>query len=167
MIPNTYLIQRKILLPFLLFIIIWICLAVLEPILKYSYPTVAQYIHNIYAPVCHQIPERSFQINSFPMSFCIRCSGFYLSGALLAVFYVFRQKIRILPLYFYILLSLPLLSNFLLEKIGLYHDAIFIRFITGILLGISLFHLLIISLSIREDELKVPYGEKIWTINRS
>jgi len=33
-----------------------------------------------YAPLCHQIPERSFRIASRPAAVCTRCSGLYAGG---------------------------------------------------------------------------------------
>lgn len=36
--------------------------------------------------LCHQIPERSFQINGEPIALCARCTGMYV-GAMLAIIY--------------------------------------------------------------------------------
>jgi uncharacterized membrane protein len=36
--------------------------------------------------LCHQIPERSFQINGEPVALCARCSGMYV-GTMLAIIY--------------------------------------------------------------------------------
>jgi len=160
MIPRIYHIHRKIVFVLFIFILIWICLAVLDPVIKLYNPSMARLIHELYSPVCHQISERSFQLNSFPLGFCIRCSGFYFSGALILFIYIFRKQIKIFPLHIYIILSLPLLCDFILGKTGIYQDLIVIRFITGAFFGLSLFHLLVVSLSTRDDVYKVFNGEK-------
>ena len=33
-----------------------------------------------YSPLCHQLPERSFEIDSRPAAVCARCTGLYLGG---------------------------------------------------------------------------------------
>ena len=33
-----------------------------------------------YAPLCHQLPERSFEFGSRPAAVCARCTGLYLGG---------------------------------------------------------------------------------------
>jgi uncharacterized membrane protein len=33
-----------------------------------------------YAPLCHQLPERSFEIGSHSMAVCARCTGLYAGG---------------------------------------------------------------------------------------
>jgi hypothetical protein len=45
------------------------------------------------------------------------------------------------------------LLDFLLEKYGLYQDIYLMRFITGGMLGLVIFHLLIISLSVRQSSM--------------
>jgi uncharacterized membrane protein len=35
-----------------------------------------------YAPLCHQMPERSLWIGDHPQAVCARCAGLYLGGAL-------------------------------------------------------------------------------------
>ncbi|MDX1390259.1 MAG: DUF2085 domain-containing protein [Acidobacteriota bacterium] len=36
----------------------------------------------LYAPVCHQLPERSLTIAGSPAAVCARCTGLYLGGTL-------------------------------------------------------------------------------------
>jgi len=151
MITRSYNINSKFVFAVFLLLLIWIFLAIMDPVLMYEYPFAANTIHDIYAPVCHQIPARSFQINSYPMGFCVRCFGFYLSGMVILFYYLFRQQIKIFPIYVYVLFTVPLLCDFAFEKLDFYHELILVRFLTGGLLGLSLFHLFIVSLSTRED----------------
>ncbi|HEY3131977.1 MAG TPA: DUF2085 domain-containing protein [Acidobacteriota bacterium] len=48
------------------------CLAILLPTF-----VSAEWIRLFFAPICHQIPERSFWLFGKPLSVCARCSGFY------------------------------------------------------------------------------------------
>ena len=166
MVPRLYHIHRKILIFIFVLILFWIMLAVSDPLLRNYNPAISQIFHNIFAPVCHQIPERSIQINSYPMALCVRCTGFYLFGAVILFFYIFHHRIRILPLIYYMLLLTPLLIDFICEKTGLYHNIAIIRFFTGGLLGLSAFHLLVVSLSTRIDVLKYSLEKKVWITNR-
>lgn len=34
----------------------------------------------VYAPVCHQLPERSLAVGGVPQAVCARCAGLYLGG---------------------------------------------------------------------------------------
>src|SRR5699024_1248458 len=45
-------------------------------------PWFLQWQHQVFAGLCHQIPERSFWINGQPMAVCSRCLGIYGSFAL-------------------------------------------------------------------------------------
>ena len=49
------------------------CLAIVLPAL---WPE-ARWLRILFAPLCHQIPERSFWLNGRPLAVCVRCSGFY------------------------------------------------------------------------------------------
>lgn len=42
-----------------------------------SAPWYAQWQHQAFMYLCHQIPERSFWLNSQPMAVCSRCFGIY------------------------------------------------------------------------------------------
>jgi uncharacterized membrane protein len=120
------------------------------------------FIKGIYKLVCHQIPDRSFHVESHSLFLCVRCTAFYLGGALLTFIYLFKKTIKMFPLLFYALLIIPAFFDFLFEKIGMYHDIIILRFFTGALLGLAFFHLLIVSAGIREDQAEMNQGDIIW-----
>ncbi len=58
---------------------------------------------------------------------------------------------------FVVVLCLPALLDFILEKVLSYGDIPIIRIITGFLLGVALFQLLLVSLS----AIKLPVVEKV------
>ena len=98
-----------------------------------------------YDPLCHQIPDRSFGINGFSLAVCVRCFSVYLAGFFLFLSMFRTRVVRLWSLPVYLLLVLPALADFILEKIFIYQNLTFIRFITGFLMGIALFHLLLVS----------------------
>jgi uncharacterized membrane protein len=55
----------------------WIALALLYPLAADLNWSFAPFLHSIYSSVCHQSPERSFQLFAEPISVCARCLGLY------------------------------------------------------------------------------------------
>jgi hypothetical protein len=59
----------------------------------------------------------------------------------------------------YSLLVAPAVLDFVLEKFHIYTNLIGLRFITGLLLGFAIFHLLLVSLSTAVPKIaKIPRG---------
>src|SRR5438093_974292 len=44
-------------------------------------------VYTVFSPICHQMPERSFELLGFPWAVCHRCCGIYLGVLLGAVVY--------------------------------------------------------------------------------
>ncbi|HXV77733.1 MAG TPA: DUF2085 domain-containing protein [Candidatus Polarisedimenticolaceae bacterium] len=55
---------------------------VIVPLLEQAGWTAAGLGHLLYAPVCHQLPERSFAVGEHPLSVCARCTGLYAGGVI-------------------------------------------------------------------------------------
>ena len=117
----------------------------------------AQLIYGIFGRVCHQLPGRSLSVYGFPLAVCARCSAIYMTGWLLLLYYQFRSDVRLLPVSVYLVLSSPMIIDFLFEKFSLYQDLILLRIITGALFGIAIFHLLVVSL---QPDTKTGIGKK-------
>jgi len=100
-----------------------------------------------YQPVCHQLADRSFFLDGFTMTVCVRCFCFYLGGLLIASIYLFKDNIQMWKLSSYGLLIIPAVLDFLLEKFDLYSNITGLRLLTGLLLGLAIFHLLLVSLT--------------------
>lgn len=135
----------------------WLSGIVLAPMLaltgNYYLTIISNSLYFFFQPVCHQIAERSFQIADFAFCVCIRCFSFYLAGYLLSIYYLFKKKVKFWNLLIYYISIVIVLLDFLMEKCGLYQDLYLIRFITGGMLGLVVFHLLIISLSVSKPSI--------------
>ena len=136
-----------------LMLLFWQLGTVAAPLLKNSRSSLGFQIHSLYQPACHQLAERSFTLNGIPLSICARCSGIYLAGFLICLYCLFPAGLKMYPLHTYILLILPAAFEFLLEKTGFYPGQIWVRFVSGLLFGSALFHLLVLSFSRRLDEI--------------
>jgi uncharacterized membrane protein len=62
--------------------VLWIAIAALLFVAgTYLAPVLeAPAVRAIYAPLCHQDPERSFEIMGVSQAICARCAGLYLGG---------------------------------------------------------------------------------------
>lgn len=125
---------------------VWILGFVLTPLLRSALPAATDLLYGVFSRACHQIPGRSFALAGSPLGVCARCTTFYISGWLILLVYLFKSEIRLFPGFLYWSLAVPMLADFFFEKIGIYHDQIVIRLITGALFGIALFHIFIVSL---------------------
>lgn len=58
-----------------------VILVILPPLVS---PGLRMVVYQALAPICHQIPERSFSLHGIPFGVCFRCSGI-LAGFLFAL----------------------------------------------------------------------------------
>lgn len=59
----------------------WIALVFLAPWARQQGLSWGGLLHACYAPICHQLPQRSFHLWSFPLAVCHRCLGLYVGFA--------------------------------------------------------------------------------------
>jgi uncharacterized membrane protein len=85
--------------------------------------------------------------DGFKLAVCIRCFSFYLGGLFVSFLYLFKGKVPIWRISSYVLLAVPAILDFILEKGDLYTNIAGLRLLTGLLLGIAVFQLLLYSLS--------------------
>ena len=129
----------------LLILLAWITGILFAPIAKNGGYTVADGVYFFYAPTCHQIAERCLKIGNATLAVCTRCSGFYFGALIITAIYLFRKKIHLWYGLIYFLLCLPAVIDFLLGKLEMYESSHIIRGVTGILLGIAIFHILLLA----------------------
>ncbi len=55
--------------------------------------TTAGLIRLFFAPICHQIPERSFQLSGHSLAVCARCTGLYAGMVVGLLFYPFIKTV--------------------------------------------------------------------------
>ncbi len=145
----------------------WMAGIVISPILAASkgifWQRIASFMYFFYQPVCHQIADRSFLIDGFTMTVCVRCFAFYLSGFFTSSFYLFRDKIKMWKIVTYVLLISPAILDFTIEKLGFYSNLIELRFLTGFLFGVVVFHLFLLSLSTMKAKPLIQHSNTIKT----
>ena len=101
--------------------------------------------------ICHQRPERCFEINGKPMILCSRCFGLYLFIAIGFLFPLIVEFINILDtkplLILTIILTLPFFIDSATQFLGWRKSNNSLRFITGslagIILGIDIYYIIL------------------------
>ncbi len=99
---------------------------------------IAAVITIFYAPICHQTVERSFQIIGHPLAVCSRCTGIYLGFLGGVIIYPFLRgwKKHTPPVRsLLVILIIPSLVDFLFFRRGISDVHLFLRALTGIILG--------------------------------
>lgn len=78
--------------------LLWIALVLLAPWARSRGLAAAPFLYAFFAPICHQIPGRSFYCFAAPLAVCHRCFGLYLGflGGLLVLPYLHRLRERLL-----------------------------------------------------------------------
>lgn len=89
--------------------------------------------------ICHRKPERTFKIGSFYFPVCSRCTGAYI-GAFSYFFYAYFYSVKydILLIALATVLALPAIIDGFTQFQGKRESNNFLRFFTGLSLGISL-----------------------------
>jgi uncharacterized membrane protein len=98
----------------------------------------AQVFYQGFSAACHQMPERSFHVEGFPLAVCARCSGLY-AGALFGVLaYPLVRSLRRTDApgrWWLLAAALPTSVDFALGVLGLWENTHFSRFLTALVLG--------------------------------
>jgi uncharacterized membrane protein len=95
-------------------------------------------LYHAFAPLCHQIAERSFYVAGHPLAVCARCAGIYVGFALSLVLYPLVRDVRRTdapPRAWLVAVALPTTVDFLINFTGLWHNTHWSRALTGALLG--------------------------------
>ena len=149
-----YRLRRNVVIFIILGLVLWLVGIFVTPILATSNwswgQKISAFMYFFYKPVCHQISERSFLLNGHTLAVCVRCFSFYLGGLLVTSIYIFKDKIYMWTITSYIFFVLPALLDFLLEKIDFYTNIGGLRLLTGLLLGIAFFQLLLLSMAMNK-----------------
>ena len=116
---------------------------------------VAFAIYHAFAPLCHQLPERSYFIDGHKFAVCSRCTGIYAGFAFTLLVYPLVRSLRSVatpPRSLLILATLPLAIDFSLTFFGIWENTHTSRLLTGALLGsVAVFYVMpgIVDISLR------------------
>jgi uncharacterized membrane protein len=119
--------------------LLWLLAIFLAPALQSrSFSRAAGFIYALFAPTCHQIPERCFVFCGHPLAVCGRCLGVYagfLGGLLAYPFVRGFSQLRLPSTMSFLLLSIPIGLDAAGGILGIWASPIGIRFATGFLWG--------------------------------
>jgi uncharacterized membrane protein len=96
-------------------------------------------VMHVFAPVCHQLPERSPHLEGVQLALCDRCVGIYV-GCVLGVAAInggrrFWRRIRSLDQYVLLGSLAPLAIDWIGPLLGLWTNVPLSRAVTGLLFG--------------------------------
>jgi uncharacterized membrane protein len=117
---------------------LWIAAIVAAPYLRSRGWGQAGWLYACFAPLCHQIPDRSFFLWGFPLAVCARCFGIYAGFAAGLMVYPFRRGFdaaRLPRLRMFLLVSFPIALDTGGNFLRLWETGHLLRFLTGFLWG--------------------------------
>jgi uncharacterized membrane protein len=103
-----------------------------------GHPLVSMVLYRTFAPLCHQLPERSFSLSGFPLAVCARCLGLYggFAAGMLVLIASSLGTARANTLLKVLAASwLPLIVDGFGGWFGFFENTPFTRFITGSIAG--------------------------------
>lgn len=95
-------------------------------------------LRQVFAPVCHQNPARSFLLSGEPLAVCSRCTGiyfgFWLGFLVYPLFYGLREENPV-PRSILALAFVPMAVDVFIEVAGWYASSLWVHAITGFFAG--------------------------------
>lgn len=127
----------------LLLLFFWI-IGFLSPIIfDFSFLTNLM-ISKFYSPVCHQVTEKSFELNGIHFLVCARCSGIYFGAFILLVLILFKSNHSIdITLKWFVISSVLLLVDVLASTAGIYSYNKPIAFFIGMFFGFMILNFIV------------------------
>ena len=121
-------------------VFLWCLSIVVAPVLaevNTGSRTLAGLIMLFYAPTCHQIAGRSFQIGGHALAVCSRCTGIYAGFLTGCIAYPLIRRLRPNWNTKKVLLwaITPMVIDFSVAKTGLYPSNTVLRAVTGLIAG--------------------------------
>ena len=117
----------------------FVSLVVVAPVvLAHGHNSSAFVLYEMFRHVCHQIPERAFYVEGYPLAVCARCAGIYFGFAAGVLLYPLVRSLRRgdAPARKWLLIALaPTLLDFALGISGIWENTHLSRSVTGALLG--------------------------------
>lgn len=94
------------------------------------------------APLCNLRPERAFRFGSFTLPLCARCTGLII-GTTVFLACLYTNNIITISASFAISLTVPMIIDWFIQRIGLLLSTNTRRFITGLLFGFGISYFVI------------------------
>lgn len=95
-------------------------------------------VYHLFAPLCHQEPERSFYVAGQPLAVCARCAGVYVGFLACLLLYPLARSLRRTDTprrAWLVAASLPCVADFLVNFLTPWHNTHSSRALTGALVG--------------------------------
>ena len=122
-------------------VFLWDIAIIAAPLLREAgLVTAAAPLYTFFGFLCHQIPGRSFHIDSEPLAVCSRCFGVYFGlWAGVGVYPLWHSIEDVTPLpRFWLFASLvPMGVDWALTFFGIWENTLFSRFLTGFIVGVA------------------------------
>jgi uncharacterized membrane protein len=121
------------------FVLVLLSMIIGAPIaLANGYPALALVIYKGFSPLCHQLSDRSFQIEGHAFAVCSRCTGIYGGFAAGVIFYPLMRSLKRTDTpgrKWLFVAGLPIFVDWALGFFGIWENTHLSRFLTGALLG--------------------------------
>ena len=121
--------------------LIWLAAIMLAPWLRSRSSGLSPFLYACFAPICHQIPSRSFELFGFPMAVCARCLGIYAGFLAGTVLYPIRRgfsAVRLPKTSLFMAVSAPIVLDTAANVLLLWNTPNLVRFSLGFLWGLIL-----------------------------
>ncbi|MDP2916017.1 MAG: DUF2085 domain-containing protein [Candidatus Aminicenantes bacterium] len=121
--------------------LIWLAAIMLAPWLSSRSSGLSPFLYACFAPICHQIPSRSFELCGFPMAVCARCLGIYVGFLAGMVLYPIRRDFaggRLPKTSLFLTVSAPIVLDAAANVLRLWDTPNLLRFFFGFLWGLIL-----------------------------
>lgn len=122
-------------------VFVWVFVILLAPVAAMNnLQSVAHPIYSFFSNLCHQMPERSFHLDSHAFAVCSRCFGVYfglLAGFIGYPFFRSIEETEPLPRFWLFLSLVPISIDWSLTVFGVWENTHLSRFVTGMILGVA------------------------------
>lgn len=124
---------------FALLALVWIFLILLAPLAEANnFSALSVPLYKFFGYLCHQMPERSFQIHEHAFAVCSRCFGVYFGLFFGLTIYPFLRPVEEtepLPRFWLFLAIAPMAIDWGLGAFEIWENTHWSRFATGAILG--------------------------------
>lgn len=151
------------------FFLLILALAFLPPMLRHEgYVTSSELAYSLFSPLCHQLPERSFEVFGYKFGVCARCAGIYFGLLMGSIMFPFLNPGSNVPGRNLLLISLaPMLLDGFTQLLGFRESTNVLRLLTGFLFGVVFPQYLIPATekALGEDSFFKPWVNYLKSIN--